>query len=262
MTKDEYLKELRARLTFRKSRREVKEILTEYSSFFETGLKDGRTEEGLCESFGSPKELAFEITGKVGSLFFIKEVIIRVAGLLLLVWINLFLFKLHLSAIVPFLSGISLWFLLGGGINFLPPYLGVNEQKYRNTAVLNIVTFLLFILATCYHFITVKNAVRGLLPNTSLMLFVLYASVISFLIIALFGLHGFICKNVSLYSVICHALGGLCSAICFHEFYFHWSDPEIPLYVLLLLILPYITGVLTSIVSAVFISRLNRKGNE
>ena len=138
MKMDEYLRKLRRNLAFRKNRRETEEILAEYKSFFETGLKEGKSEEELCENFGTPKELALELAEKGGTSFFAKQIIIRLIFLFLLVWVNLALLcapSVNLEALLPVISGSVLWFLAGGGINSLPSYMETNRKKYKNIAV-------------------------------------------------------------------------------------------------------------------------------
>ena len=263
MKMDEYLRKLRRNLAFRKNRCETEEILAEYKSFFETGLKEGKSEEELCESFGAPKELALELAEKEGTSFFAKQIIIRSIFLFLLVWVNLALLcapSVNLEALLPVISGSVLWFLAGGGINSLPSYMETNRKKYKNIAVFNIITFFAAALTACYYFITVKNAIKGVIPNTAFMLFVLYGSLICFLIMTLSGVYCFIYKDAGYYPLICHAGGAFYSAFLFYRFYHNWAEPDIPFHILFILGLPYITGILTAIVFAFFINGLKRKG--
>lgn len=66
MTREAYISELRRHLS-RLPDSEVKEIIAEYEDHFRAGKADGKTDERICESLGTPKAVAqeFQITNLV-----------------------------------------------------------------------------------------------------------------------------------------------------------------------------------------------------
>jgi uncharacterized membrane protein len=60
-TEQEYLHTLKARLTGYVSREDLDDILADYAEHFSIGKSEGRSEEELCRSLGSPDDVAKEI---------------------------------------------------------------------------------------------------------------------------------------------------------------------------------------------------------
>jgi uncharacterized membrane protein len=60
-TEQEYLQTLKARLTGYVSREDLDDILSDYAEHFSIGRSEGRSEEELCRSLGSPDDVAKEI---------------------------------------------------------------------------------------------------------------------------------------------------------------------------------------------------------
>ena len=69
MTQQMFLDELRARLRRRIPEERVQEILDDYREYFSDGLAEGRDENTLCRSFGTPAEIVSELQseGRFGS---------------------------------------------------------------------------------------------------------------------------------------------------------------------------------------------------
>lgn len=61
MTKKSYLSELRRRLCFRLSDAEIDDIISDMSECFDVGVSEGRTEDEIAVSLGTPKSAAAEI---------------------------------------------------------------------------------------------------------------------------------------------------------------------------------------------------------
>ncbi len=61
MTRHEYLNEIKEGLTDRLPEAEIADILSEYESFFEAGKEEGRDEQAVAESLGSPALLVRQV---------------------------------------------------------------------------------------------------------------------------------------------------------------------------------------------------------
>ena len=60
--KEKYLKQVRDRMLFRHSHRDISSTLEDLNLYFESGTTDGRTEEELCDEFGDPQQFVCEIS--------------------------------------------------------------------------------------------------------------------------------------------------------------------------------------------------------
>lgn len=60
-TEQEYLRTLKSRLGGHVSREDLEDILSDYTEHFSIGRAEGRSEEDLCRSLGSPEDVAREI---------------------------------------------------------------------------------------------------------------------------------------------------------------------------------------------------------
>lgn len=69
MTKKQYLNSLRYRLCFKLSSEELMEITDDMEECFEAGIAEGKSEEEICESLGSPKSAAAELSAGRKILF-------------------------------------------------------------------------------------------------------------------------------------------------------------------------------------------------
>lgn len=69
MTKKQYLNSLRNRLQFKLSSEELLDILGDMEECFEAGIAEGKSEEDICESLGSPKTAAAELSAGRKMLF-------------------------------------------------------------------------------------------------------------------------------------------------------------------------------------------------
>ncbi len=61
MKKSDYLKQLESELYKKLDYQETQSILKDYGEYFETGLRDGVSEDELCARFGNPADVAREI---------------------------------------------------------------------------------------------------------------------------------------------------------------------------------------------------------
>lgn len=66
MTQKEYIKKLRCRLAFVVSEKELADIVSDMEEVFSDGIADGKSEEQICLSLGSPKEAARNILSERG----------------------------------------------------------------------------------------------------------------------------------------------------------------------------------------------------
>lgn len=62
MTKKQYLNSLRNSLRFRLSSEELLDIMDDMEECFEAGIAEGKSEEDICKSLGSPKAAAAELS--------------------------------------------------------------------------------------------------------------------------------------------------------------------------------------------------------
>lgn len=66
MTQKEYIRNLRSRLAFFVSQNELKDIVADMNEVFADGIADGKNEEQICISLGSPKDAARNILSERG----------------------------------------------------------------------------------------------------------------------------------------------------------------------------------------------------
>lgn len=117
MTKKSYLNELRRRLCFRLSDAEIDDIIGDMGECFDVGVSEGRTEEDIAASLGTPKAAAAEILSErqTDNIFILRSAkyILPFLFCLLILWIYFFGLKfagnyILISVILPSV----LWFAL------------------------------------------------------------------------------------------------------------------------------------------------------
>lgn len=254
---DQYLRKLRKSLGFNFNHNDTEEIIAEYKSFFEDGLKEGKTEEELCLDFGEPKEVVSFLRKENKRPLIPRKVVAGIVfgGLLLL----LMAFTKHLIVernvyylVLTSLLWFLLWFLLGGSWYSLISY-SKSIKFSRKISILSFAPLVIAILATLYHTIVIGQALGGVFPSPFQLKFVLYGSVVLLLALVVGSIIGFFNGNPYYYGVVCHAGGGLYSAICVVWFYSNWSDVEALLGTVVLTGIPYVIGGLISLIFNVFI---------
>ena len=63
-TKKDFLMQLKHSMACRFSLREIRDTLEDFNGFFEDGLQEGKTEEDLCLSFGTPREIVQKMSSE------------------------------------------------------------------------------------------------------------------------------------------------------------------------------------------------------
>lgn len=61
-TRKDFLMRLRYRMIRRFSLREIRDTLEDFNGFFDEGIREGKTEEELCLSFGAPREIVRQMS--------------------------------------------------------------------------------------------------------------------------------------------------------------------------------------------------------
>lgn len=77
MTQKEYIRKLRARLSFFVTNSELKDIVSDIEEIFLDGVSDGKSEEQICLSLGSPNDAAKTILLERGVSFLSKSTLIK-----------------------------------------------------------------------------------------------------------------------------------------------------------------------------------------
>lgn len=77
MTQKEYIKKLRTRLSFFVTNSELKDIVSDIEEIFADGAADGKSEEQICLSLGSPNDAAKNILLERGVSFLSKNTLIK-----------------------------------------------------------------------------------------------------------------------------------------------------------------------------------------
>jgi hypothetical protein len=267
MKMQQYLAELHRILSFRYNRADMEDILAEYQSFFDAGIKDGKTDEELCRDFGLPREAVLRLREEYKPPLFPKTVIGRLAlfGLLLALiaavryWLDKFI-AAELAA--TGLSWLALWFLMGGSFRSLPPF-AYPERKNNHAIILsNCLTLFFVIAAGIYHYITVQRIVAGVFPPTIQIKFILYGFIAIMLVSVVMNLYCFIRKSPEYYCSVCHAGGGLYSALYLYVLYSNMSEPAAFSNSFVYCGIPYIIGIAAALFFHHFINTLKRRRGE
>lgn len=272
MTQEEYLKKLKRALRFRYNRDEADEIMEEYRSFFDDGLREGRTEDALCESFGSPNEVVRALREEYKPphvSVFLRNRLIACGGFLLLFFIWSWLsvtvrlpngyWESSIELVMVLISMVLLWFVLGGGLQALPPY--DYKKKPRGWLFLphgfvSLTTAAVFF----YHFFTFSGVWdHGRFPPISQFMPVIYSYIAIMTVLLLWGVYGFLRLRPEYYTFVCHSFGGLFTALFIYILYGNLDDPSMLPILLLFGFAPYLIGIAAALAFAFFIRYLRRK---
>lgn len=123
MTQKQYLDKLRNNLRFRLSDMEIDDILSDMRECFEAGISEGKTEEEICLSLGTPKDAAVSLlneqekgtSGFIANLmeYWLPVIIsIAVIGVFLYMAMDMEIRISRDSNIVFYIVPLILWFLL------------------------------------------------------------------------------------------------------------------------------------------------------
>lgn len=263
MEKKQYLSDLSRVLSSRYNRKDAVSILAEYQSFFELGLKEGKTEAELCQSFGSPNEVVQFLQEEYTPPLIPNFYIVRLIGLIMFALLSsVIMYNVDDTYIIGLLMssiwGFALWFMLGGNAHSLPPFTAVKRTSSKIMSFHGLTLFVA-IASLVFHLIIVYQFNRELIPTIVILKFLLFSFIALMMIFVGIGLHGFFRVCPEYYCLICHSGGGLCSAICIYQFYANISEFKISSISLMSNYIPYIIGVVIAVVFAALIRKLREQ---
>lgn len=90
MTKKEYLKKLRSCLAFVVSENELKDIVSDMEEVFTDSFADGKSEEQICLSLGSPKEAAANILSERGVTVSMGKILAKAAAIVIITAVSMY----------------------------------------------------------------------------------------------------------------------------------------------------------------------------
>lgn len=134
MTQKEYIKKLRSRLSFMVSENELDDIVSDMEEVFCDSIADGKSEEQICLSLGSPKEAAKNILSERGVSVRTGKMYAKALVFVIITAVSMYLLwnYPHYSAfIMPFIPLGLLLFIENGKLS------GLTEKKLSVSAVVS-----------------------------------------------------------------------------------------------------------------------------
>lgn len=120
MTRNDYMRALARRLRWKCGRQEAAGILAEYRQSFEAGLARGKSEEALCEAFGTPSAAAEALLRESGTPFialpWVRMLLVAAAAFLVVLrdsW-SFFRWNGGVEYLLILAMSVALYFVAGG----------------------------------------------------------------------------------------------------------------------------------------------------
>lgn len=221
--KDEYLEKLKNKMLFHFSHRDIHITLEDTSSFFESGMTDGKTEAELCNELGDPKELAHSLLPdkSYNSFRYILLCVYIVSCLILCLLVFHYPSPL-LSIIILIIIPGSIWHLEGGCCLF---QVRSDTARRYEVYLFYLIISLIIISAEQIFSILLKNNVNILphvIKTTSYMASIHIIISIAILITSIYKLH----KGYYLsYGILIISIGAICSSLLYNDFLRRFSGP-------------------------------------